>query len=326
MSFGDICGHDKQISILQTAMARKRIPHAYLFYGMKGIGKRTTALVFAKAMNCLEGENVSDACDKCLSCRKTDHRNHPDVTIVEAGGQFIRIGEIRDLQNQMKFKPLEGGKRIFIFVDADKMNITAANALLKTLEEPSPSNILILITSRPYQLPLTILSRCQYLRFNPLRRETVTSFLQERLSLDAESARVLALSSGGSIGKALEMSGEAFLTSRNNILNRISENRGDELLNALLFASDFGKDRREIAERLDILRTCYRDALVYKETVQLERLINQDRVEIIKSIADRLSAQDILKNIKTVGWALGAIDHNANKTLTLEAMIFKIAW
>jgi DNA polymerase-3 subunit delta' len=326
MSFKDIYGHDKQIAILQTTMARKRVPHAYLFYGMKGIGKRTTAVVFAKAINCLEGEKAFDACDRCSSCRKIVHRNHPDVTIIEVEGQFIKIGEIRSLQNQMKFKPFEGGKRIFIIVDADKMNITAANALLKTLEEPSPSNILILVTSRPYQLPLTILSRCQHLRFNPLQRKTVASFLQDRLSMDAESARVLASSSGGSIGKALEMSRDAFLTLRDTILSKISGNRMEDPLNVLSFAGDFGKDRREIIGRINILRTCYRDALVYKETAEMERLINQDCVETIKSIADRLLGRDILNNIKTVGWALDAIDRNANKALTLEAMMFKIAW
>ena len=307
-------------------MARNRVPHAYLFYGMKGIGKRTTAVVLAKALNCREGRDVFDACDKCSSCRKTDHRNHPDVTIIEAEGQFIKIGEIRDIQSQLKFKPFEGGKRIFIIVDADKMNITAANALLKTLEEPSPSNILILISSRPYQLPFTVLSRCQHLRFNPLPKETITLFLQDRLSMDSESARVLASSSGGSIGKALTMSKDAFLTLRNEILNKISENRLRDPLNILSFISYFGKDRQEIIDRFDILRTCYRDALVYKETAEIGRLINQDRVEVIKSIAEGLSGQDILHNIKTVGWALGAIEQNAHKTLTLEAMTFKIIW
>jgi len=248
------------------------------------------------------------------------------VTIVEAEGQFIKIRDVRDLQNQMKFKPFEGGKRIFIIVDADKMNITSANALLKTLEEPSSSNILILITSRPYQLPLTILSRCQHLRFNPLQKETITSFLQVRLSMDSESAMVLASSSGGSIGKALEMSKDAFLTLRMKILSKLSENRMQDPLVALSFVNAFGKDRGEIIDRLDILRAFYRDALVYKETVKMERLINQDHVDIIKSIADRLSGHDILNNIKTVDWASDAIDQNVNKTLTLEAMTFKIIW
>ena len=167
MSFKDIYGHEKQISILQTAAARNRIPHAYLFYGMEGVGKRTVAEVFTKALNCRS--NSVDACDECPSCVKIDRGNHPDVIMIRAEGQFIKIKEIRELQEQMKFRPLEGRKRIFIIDDADRMNIVSANALLKTLEEPSASNILILITARPHQLPMTILSRCQHVRFNPLQ-------------------------------------------------------------------------------------------------------------------------------------------------------------
>ena len=186
MSFRDIRGHEKQIGILQNALARNRTPHAYLFCGMRGIGKKAAALAVAKAMNCKRGSR--DACDACPSCLKIDHRNHPDVVIIEPEGQFIRIQAVRDLQDQMKFRPFEGGTRVFILVDADKMNSTAANALLKTLEEPNRNNLLILISPRPYQLPMTILSRCQMLRFSPLSRETVFQYLRERLSIAPEAA------------------------------------------------------------------------------------------------------------------------------------------
>ncbi len=188
MSFKDVYGHEKQIKVLQTAISRDRIAHAYLFYGAEGVGKRTVAEVFAKALNCTRGRDSLDACDVCSSCLKIDHGNHSDVITIRAQGQFIKIQEIRELQEQMKFSPFEGGKRIFIIGDADRMNIASANAILKTLEEPSASNILILITSRPHQLPATVLSRCQQLRFNPLRRETIASFLEEKLSLDSKSA------------------------------------------------------------------------------------------------------------------------------------------
>jgi len=120
MSFKDIYGLEKQISVLQTALARDRIPHAYLFYGMDGIGKRTTAEVFAKALNCTSGRDILDACDACPSCLKIDHRNHPDVITIQAEGQFIKVKEIREIQEQMKFRPFEGGKRIIIIRDADR--------------------------------------------------------------------------------------------------------------------------------------------------------------------------------------------------------------
>jgi DNA polymerase-3 subunit delta' len=306
MGFKDIYGHEKQTRILQHAMSRNRIPHAYLFYGMQGIGKRNTALVFAKALNCQAGQG--DACGRCPSCLKADHRNHPDLKIIEPAGQSIRIQEIRELQEQMTFRPFDGGWRIFILVDAEKMNSVAANALLKTLEEPTPCNLLILISARPYQLPLTILSRCQPLRFNPLSRETVERYLRERLFVPADTARLLAASSGGSIGRAIGMNDEDYLSLR---------------FFSIIHA--FGQERKDILERLDILRGCFRDALVFKETGMTHYLFNQDRVPEIASFAGVHSAADLLKNIGTVDRAYRAIDQNANKSLTLEAMMFKLA-
>jgi DNA polymerase-3 subunit delta' len=323
MSFNDIYGQEKQIAILKNTMKRKHVPHAYLFHGIKGIGKRTTAKVFAKALNCLE-TNL-DSCDRCSSCLKVDHGNHPDVTIIEPKGIFIKINTIRDLQNQMKFRPLEGKKRIIIIIDADRMNSIAANALLKTLEEPSLSNILILITSRPYMLPATILSRCQHLRFNPIQKDKVTLLLEKKSSLDRESAYLLASTSGGSIGKALKMNKDSYLTLRNEIIEKISTCNFKDPLEFLSFVDSFGKDRKGVTKRLEILKSWYRDILVYRETGETESLIHQDRIEAIKNFADVISGSDILKNIKAINRAHSAIEQNANKDLTLEWMIFKLS-
>ena len=323
MGFRDIYGHEKQTRILQRAMSRNRIPHAYLFYGMQGIGKRNTALVFAKALNCQAGQ--PDACGRCLSCLKADHRNHPDLKIIEPAGQSIRIQEIRELQEQMTFRPFDGGWRIFIIVDADKMNSVAANALLKTLEEPTPFNILILISSRPYQLPLTILSRCQLLRFNPLSREIVDRYLQERLSVSADTARLLAASSGGSIGRAIAMNDEDYLSLRDKMIESMMGAQRQDPLRFFSIIQAFGQERKDVLERLDILKVCFRDALVFKETGMTHCLFNQDRVPEIQSFAGGYSAADLLKNIRTVDRAYRAIDQNANKSLTLEAMMFKLA-
>ncbi len=324
MSFKDIYGHEKQIKVLQAAMARDRIPHAYLFYGAEGVGKKTVAEVFAKALNCLAGRDIHDACDVCPSCLKIDHGNHSDVITIRAQGQFIKIQEIRELQEQMKFSPFEGGKRIFIIGDADRMNIASANAILKTLEEPSASNILILITSRPHQLPATVLSRCQHVRFNPLRRETIASFLEEKLSLDRKSAQLIALSSGGSIGKARAMNDESYLTTRAAVLDIIAGIKTKDPLKLLSALNDFGQERKDIMERLGILMTGYRDALVYKETGNADNIINQDHIDIIKSLADSESGRDIVKCIRAVDRACHTINQNANKQLTLEVMMFTL--
>jgi DNA polymerase-3 subunit delta' len=323
MAFEDIAGHEKQIHVLRQAITSNRVPHAYLFYGMAGVGKRSTALVFAKALNCLEGRG--DACGRCPSCRKADHGNHPDLRIVEPSGQSIRISDIRDIQHQIAFRPLDGGRRVLILIDAEKMNSTAANALLKTLEEPTQGNILILISSRPYLLPLTVLSRCQPLRYNPLSRETVERYLRERLRTPADTARLLAASSGGSIGRAVGMSGEDYLSLRNEILGQVMALQSGDPLRLYADIQTFGQQREDILARLDILKVCFRDALVYRETGATDYLSNSDRAADIRSVACAHTTADLLQKIRTVDLAGRAIDQNANKSLTLEAMMVRLS-
>jgi DNA polymerase-3 subunit delta' len=322
MTFAEIYGHEKPITILKRALERNRIAHAYLFYGMEGIGKKTAAALFARALNCT---GQSPPCDACASCRKALHKGHPDIVTIAAEGQFIKIGIVKELQEQMKFRPREGRWRIFIMQEADRMNAAAANALLKTLEEPSAGNILILTTSRPYALPMTILSRCQHLRFTPLPRREVERFLCEKGHLDAETAAVLAASAGGSIGKALEMNQEDYLLLRKGILAHLSGDDPADPLKRLAFAGRFGTEREEILERLRILRTCYRDALVFRETRETEGLVFQDQSAIIQTLAGRLSGRGLLGNMAAVEAAMDAINQNANKTLTLETMVIKLA-
>jgi len=224
----------------------------------------------------------------CASCRKALHQNHPDIVTISAEGQFIKIGAVKELQEQMKFRPREGRRRVFVMPEADRMNAPAANALLKTLEEPSAGNILLLTTSRPHALPLTILSRCQHLRFTPLPREEVIRYLRERESLDGQTATALAASSGGSIGRALEMRRGDWLGMRTGSSNISPGTTRPIRSNGLPSPAVSGRSARDLA-RLEILRTCYRDAMVLRETGDAERLIFPDRTTLIRTISERLS-------------------------------------
>jgi DNA polymerase-3 subunit delta' len=324
MAFRELWGHENQIDVLKKAMANNRVAHAYLFYGMAGVGKKTAALAFAKTLNCMDKKD-DDACGVCLSCRKVVRDSHPDIVKIETKGQFIRIQEIRDIQNQMQFKPFEGAVRVIIICDADKMNIASANALLKTLEEPSAGNILILTTARFNQLPMTILSRCQHLRFNPLSRELISDYLQKQSSVNPETADRLASSAGGSIGRAIEMNKEAYARDRDDIFNMLVEARQTNLFDMLFFIGDLASQSKTVADKLNLMKTCFRDALVFRETGEQNRLIHYDRLDVIKTLGERLSGWDILNNIQAVDEALRAIEHNANKQLTLEAMMFRLA-
>ncbi len=324
MSFLDIYGHERQIAIIKKAITQKRVGHAYLFSGINAIGKRTMAGEFAKTLNCEQVDILHDACEKCSSCRKAQHASHADIIFIEAEGQFIRINAVREIQERMKFKPLEGGWRAVIIDDADKMNDHAANALLKTLEEPSASNILILVSSRPYSMPATIISRCRHMRFNPLPTAAVSRFLMEQKGMDEQKAGLLAGLSGGSIGKALELDQEDIAAYRAEIMQLVMKAKKDDPISLLKLASNFGQDKKQIKQGMDIINSCFRDALILKETRKKEMLINADNSPFIETLAQRLSGEQILQNIFFVARAWETIELNVNKTLTLETMAFKL--
>jgi len=324
MSFLDIYGHERQIAILKKALASKRVGHAYLFSGINAIGKRTLAGEFAKALNCEQAESLHDACEKCSSCLKAQHASHADIIFVEAEGQFIRINAIREIQERMKFRPLEGGWRAVIINDADKMNDHAANALLKTLEEPSAANILILISSRPYSMPATIISRCRHMRFNPLPAHAVFQFLVEKKGMDAQKASLLAGLSGGSAGRALELDQEDVAAYRADIMQLLMMAKKDDPISLLKLVSNFGQDKKKIKQGMEIISSFFRDALILKETRKQEMLINADNSSFINALSQRLSGEQILQNISLLARSWETIELNVNKTLTLETMAFKL--
>ncbi|PKN18150.1 MAG: DNA polymerase III subunit delta' [Deltaproteobacteria bacterium HGW-Deltaproteobacteria-6] len=324
MSFKNIYGHQKQIGMLQKAMALSRVGHSYIFSGLDAIGKKALALAFTQALTCENASSLNDACGNCPSCRKMASGNHPDIHLVETQAQFIRIDAIRNIQQQMTFKPLEGQRRVFIIDDADKMNEQAANALLKTLEEPSHDNIIMLVTARPYWLPQTILSRCRHVRMNPLTAETVATFLIEQRQMNPSKALLLASLSGGSIGQALELNSEDMIAFRTELSRILTAAGRKDPLSLLTLASFLGQDKKEIRQGLRILNTYFRDALVYKETAQAAMIINADDLPAIASLAGRLGGEQILQNIALVDKSNEAIEMNVNKSLTLEAMAFKL--
>jgi DNA polymerase-3 subunit delta' len=204
------------------------------------------------------------------------------------------------------------------------MNEQAANALLKTLEEPSADNILMLVTARPYWMPQTILSRCRHVRINPLAAETVARFLIEQKQMEPSKASLLASLSGGSIGQALELNSEDMIIFRSELRRLLIAADRSDPMSLLTLASFLGQDKKEIQQGLKILNTYFRDALVYKETAQASMIINADDLPAIASLAGRLEGEQILQNIALVEKSNETIEMNVNKSLTLEAMAFKL--
>ncbi|MBN1916874.1 MAG: DNA polymerase III subunit delta' [Verrucomicrobia bacterium] len=204
MSFKAILGNERAIELLRSSMAQGRVAHAYLFAGPEGVGKALVAREFAKALNCERQE--PQACDGCVSCRKIDHGTHPDVRWFRPAGamRMIRVEQVAEFLQAASFKPYEGRWKVFVLVDADRLNVQSQNKVLKTLEEPAEGTVIILTSAVPDALLPTIRSRCQRVAFHPIARDLVERFLVEQRGADLKRAAIAASLGRGSLSGAIE--------------------------------------------------------------------------------------------------------------------------
>ncbi len=224
MSFRQVIGHQEVLRLLQQAIQRSEVAHAYLFYGPEGVGKFTVALQFAKAVNC--EQNQEDACDRCLTCRRIEHQNHPEVRILQPGsatGEKVAIDQVRELWQDVTRPPRMARRKFYILPNAEKLSPPTYHALLKTLEEPPPYvTILLLVPELTPMLP-TVLSRCQKIRFHPVEEKCLIQWLVQKGS-DQEKARQIARLSGGRPGLALRLAQkESLFASRKELISLLKE-------------------------------------------------------------------------------------------------------
>ncbi len=334
MSFAEIIGQEKAIRILTGVLERNRLANSYIFCGEPGIGKKLTALNFAKALNCLKdryeslppqpplakggitgGVNSSlltphsfpvDACEQCESCLKINTGSHPDLLLVAPEDRQIKIDEIRLIDDALSFRPFEGRKKIVIVDDADTMNIAAANAFLKTLEEPPGDSVLILISSRPDRLPATIRSRCSRVNFFALSLEPCKKVLRGKVP--DEELDTLARLSAGKPGLALS----------SDLKEEIAWFNG--LLKAMLNAEkDNWASREEMDRWFEYILTMMRDAAVLRITGEPSQLINADLADLreyIYKLGKYTELQVIIDIYRELSLLKGLLMFNLNKSLT----------
>ncbi|MBI4621440.1 MAG: DNA polymerase III subunit delta' [Desulfobacterales bacterium] len=322
MSFKDVLGQDRQIEIIKKAIENNRVPHAYLFLGEEGVGKKRTALTLAKALNCCA--EPADSCDECGPCRKIINGNHPDVTVVEPEGNSIKINQIRGLQRSLQYKPYEGKKKVCIIPNAEKMNPASANSILKTLEEPPPETVLILITTSSHLLLSTINSRCQKLKFQPLTNDLISKIIKEKVGKDEETSLKIASLAGGNLNRAYELSEGTTLEYRNRLIEKINALSPNNINETFEFAEEMSKEKEELVGALQFLKAWFRDILIFKEGCPLDRLINADFLEEIKRLSGRFTTTDLLRKLRIINDAELALLRNSNKRLTLEVMLGKL--
>jgi DNA polymerase III subunit delta' len=340
MALRDVIGQDKAVNILLRTSRRGRIPSAYLFAGESGIGKKFTALNLAKALNCLSltsypisGEPdgvVTDACDECPSCRKIDSGGHPDVLLISPDSGQIRIEEIRAVDDMLSLKALEGKYKVIITDDADKMNQYAANAFLKTLEEPPEDSLIILVSSNPDRLPDTIKSRCSRINFTPLPQVTCSRVIEKTLiPKPAAKSKKASCSERPREEMPKSPSDETLRLMR---LARLSMGRpgdavsGDiveerawfiNLLKGMLNSEKDGWASKEEMEKwFDLILILLRDIAVLKVTGDDTKLVNIDLADYMRKISSSTQIKVIIETYRELNTLKGYLAFNLNKSLT----------
>jgi len=331
--FNKIIGHDFQKSLLQRAAKEGMVSHAYLFSGPDGVGKKLVALEFAKLLNCTSdrGDSMTEECE-CGSCRKVERGIHPDVVLVEYEGvNDIKVDQIREgIEDKLFLKPFEGAFKVVIVDESERMNRSAQNAFLKTLEEPPPNSIIILLTSRSAALLPTIRSRCQIVSFSPLPLEYIAQILEKESELSDSEVELTSRLSGGSPGLALKFDKE-LIDWRKDLLSRIAEldyRSASEIMELAdtMPTESTPEDSQKLRFAIEFISLWLRDLIMIKIEADKKYLTHTDIIEESQKAAKGLSTDDILKRQSSLQQAWNDIFYaNANKRLSLENLFIKLA-
>ena len=329
MSWKHVRGHEGQAEAFARAVRRGRLAHAYLFVGPAGIGKRLFAVELAKALLC-EGRREDgrlEACDRCPSCVQIDAGTHPDFLTASRPAEKAEfpIELMRELCQHFSLKAARGRGKVVVIDDADDLNEESANCFLKTLEEPPPGSVLILIgTSTDRQMP-TIVSRCQAVRFCPLPSETVAEILQTNGVDDPKLRDRLARLADGSPGQALPLADPALWDFREALLKGLTRPRIDPVTLSktwVEFVQDAGKEavhhRRRARLTLRLLIDFLRAALAFGLNGQGRA--GEDR-PLLEAMARRADAEQITALLDRCLEADFQIERNVQTGLVLEALL-----
>lgn len=374
MSWKNILSHERVKKILQRAILEDKVPSAYLFWGLEGIGKDSLALEFAKTVNCLNpivSEGEISACDECRSCKQADAFSHTNIQIIyslpagkgsdttsesplakltdEQIGEItdqlklkseniyhkisipnanqIKIASIREVKKNLSMTSNSGGRRVVIVLNAEEMTTEAANAFLKTLEEPHEKITIILTSSKKEMLMQTILSRCQQIHCEPVPEDLIAQYLVENYGKTLAEARIIANFSQGSVTAAVEFLDDDVQDMRSDIIDTLrsalKKNYRIELSQYIdkLIAS---KNKNKIETSLRMLQIWMRDYLILVKTGSSDSMINQDQKDRIIKFSELFPNADVPAVLNEIEQSVYKLRRNVNLQLLLTSLFIKI--
>lgn len=338
--FQEIIGHEQIISHLKTAIALQKVSHAYIINGPASCGKMLLANAFAMTLQCETVQKKLDAgeeevltaamaepCMQCRSCRQAIGKNQPDIIyLTHEKPNTISVDDVRkQINSDIGIKPYSSRYKIYIVDEAEKMNVQAQNALLKTIEEPPAYAVILLLTTNADAFLPTIRSRCVTLDCKPAKDAKVREFLMKQCQIPDYKADICVAFAQGNVGRAMLLAGsERFNELKDftlQILRRIGDIPDYDILQELKPLNDF---KEEIKDFFDLLLLWYRDVLLYKASGQEEQLIFQDQSFEIMQQAQKSTYAGLQNILEAIETAKRRIQANVNFELTLELLLMTI--
>lgn len=322
-NFKDIIGQESIKKHLQTAIKTGNLSHAYIINGEYGSGRQTIASALAKTIQCQSKTDDTDACGVCTSCKQAESHNHPDIKYITHDKTSISVNDIREqLNNDISIKPYSSEYKIYIIPDANKMTEQAQNALLKTIEEPPVYAIIILLTENCDSLLPTIRSRCVTLTMNPVEKDKICTYLENKFQLEPKQAQIAANYCQGNIGKAIRFASSSdFIEMKNQVLKLLKNLDSMDIASIIDTIKEFSTHKNDINDYLDLMLLWYRDVLMFKVTKDANLLLYSDEYSAISEQATKRDYENIENIIAAIDKAKVRLKANVNFDVTIELMI-----
>jgi DNA polymerase-3 subunit delta' len=324
VAFRDLVGHRRLVGLLSQAIRRQSLTPSLILSGPEGVGKRLMATSIAQELNCLAIDDAG-ACGRCAVCRRIARGVHPDVMTIEPGEMgSIKIEQVRAAIERAVFRPFEGRRRVTIIEQADALVDAAQNAMLKTLEEPLPASVFVLVTSRADTLLPTVRSRCAHLRCGRLQMAEVATVLERSHRYSHADALTAAAASDGSVRRALDLEADEFADARSDAERLLAVAARDprtrlEQAKALLKGSGTpAAEREHLGARLMAMTSLMRDAGLVASGANAQLLANLDRKPVVESLARTLGVDRIGRIFTAIARAEEALERNVSPKVVAD--------